>query len=268
MKKVIKFSSALLFSLPLFFTSCKKNELASKQDEISQDVLNQITAMGFNAEGVQKYNGGYLVEGDIFLNDDNLKSKPSSPNMIIASEEQYHTFNLVTALPRTITVSINTTAAYFVNALDTAINRFNRENLRLTFQRVSGPADINLVTFYEVSNTIGSGGFPSGGNPYNQIRLNTYYFTPSSNVRYLGTVIAHEIGHCIGFRHTDYMNRAYSCGGRKYNEEKPFASGYGAVYIPGTPTGPDPNSWMLACIGTGVSRDFNANDKVALNYVY
>ncbi|WP_342039377.1 M57 family metalloprotease [Pontibacter indicus] len=38
--------------------------------------------------------------------------------------------------------------------------------------------------------------------------------------------------------------------------------------MPGTPTGADPNSWMLACIGTGVNRYFNANDRTALRYLY
>ncbi|SIT94188.1 Dual-action HEIGH metallo-peptidase, partial [Pontibacter indicus] len=42
----------------------------------------------------------------------------------------------------------------------------------------------------------------------------------------------------------------------------------GAVHIPGTPTGADPNSWMLACIGTGVNRYFNSNDRTALRYLY
>jgi hypothetical protein len=42
----------------------------------------------------------------------------------------------------------------------------------------------------------------------------------------------------------------------------------GAVHIPGTPTGPDANSWMLACIANGVNREFNNNDKTALDYLY
>ena len=40
------------------------------------------------------------------------------------------------------------------------------------------------------------------------------------------------MGHCIGFRHTDYMNRAYSCGGSPANEG---ASSVGAILIPGHP---------------------------------
>ncbi len=51
--------------------------------------------MGFSVEGVQKAEGGYLVEGDIFLPESDLGAQPSSPNMVIANEEQYRTFNLV-----------------------------------------------------------------------------------------------------------------------------------------------------------------------------
>jgi hypothetical protein len=77
--------------------------------------------------------------------------------------------------------------------------------------------------------------------------------------------MAHEIGHCIGFRHTDYMDRSYSCGGSATNEG---ASTVGAIQIPGTPSGPDANSFMLACIGSGMNRPFNNNDKTALSYLY
>lgn len=95
--------------------------------------------------------------------------------------------------------------------------------------------------------------------------MNSRAIGTNPNANYLATILAHELGHCIGFRHTDYMNRAYSCGGSPTNEG---ASTVGAVHIPGTPTTADPNSWMLACIGSGQNRPFNANDKTALNYLY
>lgn len=161
--------------------------------------------------------------------------------------------------------------AAFSASLDEAIRRYNAEGLTVSFQRVTTGADITVVAFYEVSNTLGSSGFPtSTGDPYNQVQMNTYHYstgTTTTNVNYIATIMAHELGHCIGFRHTDYMNRAYSCGGRKQNEGQ-ANTGVGAVYIPGTPTSGDPNSWMLACVGSNVNRPFNANDKIALSYVY
>jgi len=60
------------------------------------------------------------------------------------------------------------------------------------------------------------------------------------------------------------MNSTFSCGASGGNEG---AGAMGAVWIPGTPTGPDAASWMLAC-NSGVNRPFNANDVIAINYLY
>ena len=250
----------------LLFTACKKQGAAS-QSEVSDEVISQIRAAGFNTYDVKKVAEGYLVEGDIILTEENLRNtQQTSPELVIANEEHYRTTNLVTGTPRTIKVSLNTTAAPFPAALQEAVNRYNAEGLQLNFSIVSSGADINIVTFYQQSNTLGSAGFPSGGNPYNQIRMNTYWYNANTNVNYLASIIAHEMGHCIGYRHTDYMSRKYSCGPGPGNNEG--QAGVGAIYIPGTPTGPDAGSWMLACIGSNVNRPFTANDKIALSTVY
>jgi hypothetical protein len=275
MKKLMRTFAAVCAAATLL-ASCKKDAKDVVKDDVSLQTLSQIQHLGFSTDGVKKQNGGYLVEGDIFLTDGELNSSPSTPNMVVASEEQYRTFNLVSPSKHpVIKVALNNSSAQydaaFSAALDEAIKRYNAENLTITFQRVTTGADITVVAFYEVSNTLGSSGFPnSTGDPYNQIQMNTYWYstgTDATNVNYIGTIMAHEMGHCIGFRHTDYMNRAYSCGGRKQNEGQ-ANTGVGAVYIPGTPTGGDPNSWMLACVGSNVNRPFNANDKIALAYVY
>lgn len=271
-----KFSTPILLaaiaSMSLF--SCKKE--AKETNAIPTETLNQIQALGFSTDGVQRTAAGYLVEGDIVLRPSDLTARPSSPNMIIAQEEQYRTFNLVSPSKHpVIKVALNNSSAQhdaaFSASLDEAIRRYNAENLTVTFQRVTTGADITVVAFYEVSNTLGSSGFPTAtGDPYNQIQMNTYWYntgTDATNTNYIATIMTHEMGHCIGYRHTDYMNRAYSCGGRKSNEGQ-ANTGVGAVQIPGTPSSADPNSWMLACIGSNVNRYFNANDKIALSYVY
>lgn len=243
--------------------SCKKDS-APVQDEVSQDVLDKVFALGFSNKNVIKDDNGYIVEGDIFLSEDDLNSTPSMQFLRVGTEEQYRTFNLVTGLPRTIRVSIsNRLPSSYVAALDEALARYNALGLLITFQRVSSGAHINIVRGN--GNYLASAGFPSSsGSPYSQIKVNSNALSgqPQATV---ASVLAHEIGHCIGFRHTDYMNRAYSCGGQAVNEG---SGSVGAVHIPGTPTGPDPNSWMLSCIGSGQNRPFNSNDRAALNYLY
>lgn len=267
MKKTIipLFCSAFI---ALVLTACNK-ELKETETttEVDAATIARIQAKGFDVSDIMKVDGGYLVEGDILLHDDDLKGNPNSPQMIIASEEQYHTFNLVNTAngKRNITVSVGSGfSTNFINNVDAALKRYNDQNLQITFSRVNsgGNIQINLVS---TNQYIASAGFPSGGNPYNEIKYAQTYTSYSAG--FVTTVLAHEIGHCIGFRHTDYMNRAFSCGGRRVNEGQ-TNNGVGAVHIPGTPTGPDAASWMLACLGSTTNRPFNNNDITALNYVY
>lgn len=254
--------------------SCKKQSAASSDQKVSVETLAKIKALGFSDQNVRiaDEGEGYLVEGDIVLTDDLLNSVNDQKLLRIANTEQYRTTNLVTGLPRTITVKVTNLGTAYVQGADLAIARYNALNLQIRFQRItSGSATITIRGFNQGPSggfiTLGSSGFPTNtGDPYGTIKMNTNPAAYGSNpdVNYVGSVIQHEIGHCIGMRHTDYMNRAYSCGGSAVNEG---ASNVGAILIPGTPSGPDANSWMLAC-SNGGNRTFNSNDVVALNYLY
>ena len=265
LKRMKYFSKILLLLMiaSLAITSCSK-QAKETNEGISQAVKNQISELGFNTSNIQKIDEGYLVEGDIVLTEASLNEKPNSPKLRIAEVEQYNTFNLVTGGTRTITVSSSGNVnASVSSAIDAAITRYNNENLLLSFQRVASGGNIN-IKIVNGGSFIASSGFPSGGNPFPEIKFNKKFQNNSSG--FLTTVIAHEMGHCIGFRHTDYMNRSFSCGtGGNEGQE---TTGVGAVHIPGTPTGPDAASWMLACLSSATDRPFNTNDKVALNFLY
>lgn len=256
----------LLSIVSLGIVSCSKDAKFTEPDPnaISPETQAKISALGFGTNGAYRADGGYIVEGDIFLTEESLNERPTTPLLRIAGEEQYRTFNLVTGTPRTITVSHSGTInAAVSNAIDAAIARYNAENLSLNFTRVTSGGQIN-IKLVNGGNYIASAGFPSGGNPYYEVKFNKQYQNYSAG--FLTTVLAHEIGHCIGFRHTDYMNRAYSCGSG--GNEGQTTTGVGAVHIPGTPSGPDALSWMLACLSSSTNRPFNANDKTALSYLY
>jgi len=273
MRKIV-LSVAFAGVCMILAVSCKKqsNTTDVSQEAISAQTLAQIKALGFSDQNVRRDEDGYLVEDDIVLTDELLSGVNNQSLLRIAATEQYRTTNLVTALPRTVTIKVTNLGTAFIQGTDLAIERYNALNLSIHFQRVtSGSAGITIRGFNQGPSggyiTLGSSGFPTNnGNPYSTIKMNTNPAAYGSNpdVNYVGSVIQHELGHCIGMRHTDYMNRAYSCGGTPVNEG---ASNVGAILIPGTPSGPDANSWMLAC-SNGGNRTFNANDVVALNYLY
>jgi len=278
MKRIFNTLAIAMIGSVVFY-SCSTEEV-STQDEISPEVLALITNAGFSTEiiPVMKFDQGYLVEGDIYLTESDLRAMGDGNR--IPSVEQYRTTNLVNAgggrVIKMYAQSGTCTTCYsagMIAGLDEAIARYNAQNLSITFQRIttSTGADITMTRLTkrdERQGILGSAGFPTAaGAPYNNIKmsgiLESSYGLSTGGI---ATIIGHEMGHCIGFRHTDYFNRAISCGGAASNEG---ASTVGAILIPGTPSGATAadKSWMLACTDGG-DRPFNADDRTALDYLY
>lgn len=251
---------AVFFAAIVVLASCTKD--VKESEEIPQEVITRLADLGFNTSNVQKIDEGYLVEGDIIIPAHRLNENPDQVKLRIAEVEQYHTNNLVKNTPRTIRVSTSGITGALSDAVDDALARYNAQNLQLTFTRVSSGGDIN-IKLVKTRRYIASAGFPDRqGNPYPEVKYSDGYSNFSNG--FMTTVIAHELGHCIGFRHTDYMDRSYSCGSGG-NEG---SGSVGAIHIPGTAEGPDRASWMLACLSRTTDRPFNNDDKIALDYLY
>lgn len=259
---------ALMIGATMALSSCDKKEEVVAKNELSEETIGQIRTLGFGTSDAQKVEGGVLVEGDILLTDEMLASQPEYSMLRVGQDEQYRTNNLVNTSGGTRTITIRVAASLpsaYITATDELIRRYNAENLSLRFSRVTSGGNIVLRAAPAGSGFLASAGFPSGGNPFNSVQVNSGAIGTANASTYIATILAHEVGHCIGFRHTDYAGRQYSCGGAAVNEG---ASTVGAVYIPGTATGNDPNSWMLACVGSGGNRPFNTNDRTALGFLY
>jgi Dual-action HEIGH metallo-peptidase len=278
MKKTILFLLVFALCSGVFF-SCQDSD-QTNASSISDETMSRLVNLGFDVKNFVpvRFDKGYLVEGDIYLTDSDLASmKPAGR---IAAVEQYRTTNLVSASTvRTITMyaqqgTCNSCySAGMIAGLDEAIRRYNAENLNIKFQRLTTSTGANIVMTRlrkgeEAQGILGSAGFPTAqGNPYGQIKmsgvLESKYGLSTGGI---ATIIAHEMGHCVGFRHTDYFDRSISCGGALSNEG---ASTVGAIHIAGTPTGATlaAKSWMLACTDGG-DRPFNNDDKTALNALY
>lgn len=262
----LRLFTATLISGSFLLASCSdisEPSVAPKQEAISSVAAAKIKALGFNPNNALKVAEGYLVEKDILLTEQDLAKGALMYDKAAPKEEQYRTTQLVTGLPRVIKVKVATTlSTIFVQGTDEMIARYNSQGLLITFQRItSGTANINITKDETLpTGVLGSGGFPtSSGNPYGTIKMKPSTFGASPSLGFVATVLTHEVGHCIGFRHTDYMARV--CGGG--NEG---TAGIGAILIPGTPSTIDNASFMISCTGGNVP--FSNYDKIALNALY
>jgi len=288
MKKLNYFTACMLLASATFF-ACESDQVM-KEETVSPEVMARLTDLGFDVtdQAPLIFEEGYLVEGDIYLTDADLARMKAGVRVPV--EEQYSTNNLVTTGGnRVITVYApeessgggkgkkgGGSGGYspgMIAGLDLAISRYNAQNLEISFQRVTSSSNADIVMTRlnkrdERRGVWGSAGFPTAsGDPYGEIKmsgvLESSYGLSTAGI---ATIIAHEMGHCVGFRHTDYFDRSISCGGGTSNEGD---GGVGANHIPGTPTGATASakSWMLACTDGG-DRPFNNDDRTALNYLY
>lgn len=266
----------IIFSMGAFYScSSSSEEIAEPEALLTEDVLNKLEAAYFDSKSAKVITlmgeTGVMVE-DMFFTFQQIDEL--TPGASIPDTEHYRTTNLVQSLPRVITISIDPQLGTLgSNALDDAINMYNSENLLISFQRINfggkgkSKAEIEVTEFYELESggfiTLGvAAGFPTRrGDPAKGFAINSRWFEllNPSRAEVAGTM-AHEIGHCIGLRHTDYQTRE-SCG-QNINEG---SAGVGAIYIPGTPTGSDASSIMQSC---GPADNFNNNDKIALGVIY
>ncbi len=182
-----------------------------------------------------------------------------------AQFRQYRTNNLVGPGIAVICVDGSSATGTMSTALDNAIANYTSLNLSFDMVRTTGSdagCDAEIVVTVK-GGAGGSSGFPAGGLPFGAVNVGKS--TGNYGVAVATHVLTHEIGHCIGFRHSDYYNRSISCG-TGGNEGD---GGVGAILIPGTPaTAVNNGSVMNSCFNQGSTGKWTPSDLTALNALY
>jgi hypothetical protein len=234
----------------------------------TQEITDNLVQVGFPRSDIQ------VFDGIVYVGLDAAVSLEASREMLVSdqdSEEQYRTSNLVSTAVTNICVNgaAFVSNAKFNTALNNAIANYNAQPIRWHMTRTSGSTtgcSATITAQFAQGVTGGSSGFPSGGRPFNTINIGTGLESSTFSTATVTHVITHELGHTIGFRHSDYFNRAISCGGSPSNEGQ---AGVGAILISGTPSGATVGgSIMNSCFRQSETGKFTSTDVTALNTIY
>lgn len=256
----------MFFSIILstfLFASCKREAEVYTPQSNEKAIKLAVLKDGFDTTGMKDLGKYMLVEGDILL--------PKTSLLSITPRQAYQDNNsLVTRTKqKNITIRIDDSVPTdggrldWRNEVSQAIAEYNNLSTNLQLSLVTTPtADIAIrvgtedptFNLYMGTGTIAAAGLPSNGNPFHSIIINSDYINlPSSSTKKYNLV--HEIGHCIGFRHTNWQVRSES-------------PALGIGNSPNTGNNPDPSSVFNGGTALYSWNGFSNWDQDAINTLY
>lgn len=267
------FSLSLLCVVFLF--SCSKLAQESEADldlspeEISTSVYQFIKNLGYQDAEIRDIGEEYVVDGDILFAKDVL---PQSATLDDDPKTKQYGTNYYVGYNRqpNITVRIDPSLNAIAGDIQIALNMWNNvPNNRLQFNLVTHTNQDILITNAVIDRVLGVCGvafFPINGRPGNLVRIDLGFITGIGiSQAQRRALIAHELGHTIGFRHTNWQGWGEPLSGTDPGNGARFS----AQHILGTPLGNDPNSLMNArTCNTDVGNTLSNFDIIAMQFLY
>lgn len=279
------FQFVAFFLLALLLHSCQKQETGEIPTvkrintfvNLTENEKEALKNLGYSTDSVSEFNDYYIVENDILIKKallqqtrdgkSDVKVSQYNGNWLVSNYSD-HNLNIL------VTQSIWSNSVWY-SGLHNAVAYWNslpNSNIKLHLITSSYHTNERVdITVHSdngqlSSNVAADAPLPyTDGKPGSFIRVNTDFKDPNTNDFYSSQAtwnMIHEIGHCLGFQHTNWY----------YRNEWSLVNYYGANHVPNTPvyTSSDPNSVMNGgtALSSCYSGCFSSFDQTAVNYLY
>lgn len=227
--------ACVLGALTLTLSACEKTAEDAAPAPAADAGLQQLLAMGFKQEHIADKGTYFLVEGDIVINKSQLTlaAAPATRSGTVVGQQNQVSLNSLIRFDEqpNITVRIDPSLpAQWRGDAEQAIRDWNGiPNARVDLTLVADNAAADITIFGDPNTPGGAtatGSYPFDGIPGSEIRVQTV----NNQSRSIRRTLVHELGHTLGFHHTD---------------QSVVQVGVNGQVVPGTPgVGQDPTSVM------------------------